>query len=233
MKLQTSLALVCTLFVTASLDARTPTSRQTDESRQAVRLRTRAHQAAQQIRLVESDPSDRTDPIYREAAQRSAVGATRRTMNNTPPPMSGPLPAPRNYVQRYNGPPPGGPIPYGTAPPDPEWRSRQPATMGHIFEDNDYEDRCREEQFCRRVWECAGGRNQCCFQRWERDFWRSYDQRGSTHLNWLRGMHGCFVQHCLAGWGHCSTCGCEGGDCCGGGCAGGCGHQWSRPGRWL
>ncbi len=47
--------------------------------------------------------------------------------------------------------------------------ANQPYTLGGILDDeeDEMEKRC-EQEFCQRMWQCAGGRNLSCFGRWRR-----------------------------------------------------------------
>lgn len=52
-----------------------------------------------------------------------------------------------------------------------------PWTITGLFDDpDDFDRQCQEQEFCQRIWQCAGGRCLSPCDRWKRDVRRNYDQ---------------------------------------------------------
>lgn len=62
--------------------------------------------------------------------------------------------------------------------------ANQPWTIPGLFnEPEDYHRQACEEEFCRQVWACAGGRQSSWFQRWRRDMRRDHELNSMGRCN--------------------------------------------------
>lgn len=96
-----------------------------------------------------------------------------------------------------------------------------PWRMSGLFDDPaDYQKQCREQEFCRRMWECAGGRCQTPMERWQRNARRTYELLyGSCPCsNPTPLLAGMFIEPLLGyGFFGAPMTGCGNGSCGGGG----------------